>query len=100
MVAHEESWTILPETCINKPCNETCTDSEICKLCLRCMNNNQKHELHLAYREAKNRGAMKRVFPAPEVRLKFYKNYSIFFNQILLIFRKKLLTWMKATWTH
>lgn len=70
MVAHEESWTIFPEICTSLPCNQTCEAMVVCEMCLRCMTQNRKHELHLAYREAKNKGAMKRVFPAPAVSFK------------------------------
>ncbi|KAG5668597.1 hypothetical protein PVAND_016533 [Polypedilum vanderplanki] len=65
MICHDETLTVLPEICINSPCNDTCSDKNLCSLCFNCMTNNQKHELHLAYRETKNKGTMKRVFPAP-----------------------------------
>lgn len=67
MVCHEESWTVLPETCVTLPCNTTCDDHELCGLCKQCMTNNQQHELHLAYREIKNKGAMKLIFPPSKV---------------------------------
>lgn len=66
MICHEESLTVKPETCINRPCNETCEPQE-CELCWDCLKRNEKHDMHLAYREAKHRGAMKRVFPPPKV---------------------------------
>lgn len=66
MICHEESLTVMPETCINKPCNETC-DSAECQWCWNCLSKNQRHDQHLAYREAKHRGSMKRVFPPAKV---------------------------------
>ncbi|CRK96757.1 CLUMA_CG009979, isoform A [Clunio marinus] len=68
MICHRDSITVRPETCVNKPCNETC-DPEECDLCWDCLSNNQRHDLHLAYREAKHRGTMKRIFPPPKVCL-------------------------------
>lgn len=66
MIGHEESFTVKAEVCVNLPCNETC-DSRECDLCWDCLSKNQKHDQHLAYREAKHCGAMKRVFPPPKV---------------------------------
>jgi hypothetical protein len=97
MVAHEESWTVMPEVCTNKPCNETCEVDEVCELCLKCMTNNQKHDLHLAYREAKNRGAMKRVFPAPKVSGRvFLRSEFLFFY---FFFSKTSRTLQVSIWT-
>ena len=66
MIGHEESVTVRPEKCVNAPCNESCEAPE-CNLCWSCLGRNQKHDLHLAYRENKHRGAMKRVFPPSKV---------------------------------
>jgi hypothetical protein len=68
MICHEESWTVLPEMCVMSKCSKDCDAYDICSLCKQCMTNNQRYELHMAYREAKNRGSMKRVFPPPMVK--------------------------------
>lgn len=66
MNGHLESITVRPEVCVNSPCNETCEPIE-CELCWQCLSQNEKHDLHLAYREIKHRGAMKKVFPPSNV---------------------------------
>lgn len=73
MMGHEESLTVLPETCVNSPCNGTCEAPE-CKLCWHCQGRNQRHDLHVAYRENKHRGAMKRVFPPSKVCFKIQRS--------------------------
>lgn len=62
MVCHKESLTTNPRVCIDTPCRENC-DAKECDLCWNCLSQNQRFDLHLAYRETKNKGAMKRVFP-------------------------------------
>jgi hypothetical protein len=62
MVCYDDGLTIRPEICVNRPCNETCTD-KICEQCWNCLNRNERYERHVAYREAKNRGAFRRTFP-------------------------------------
>lgn len=75
MNGHEESITVRPEECVNRPCNETC-DAVECELCWQCLDNNEKHDLHLAYREIKHRGSMRRVFPPSRVSFYLYSFFS------------------------
>jgi hypothetical protein len=75
MNGHLESITVRPEVCVNSPCNETCAPIE-CELCWNCLTQNEKHDLHLSYREIKHRGAMKKVFPPSNVS--FFNRFSIF----------------------
>lgn len=62
MVAHKNSLTVRPETCLNHPCNETCETPQ-CDLCWKCLNDTQTYEMRQAYLEQKSRGDMKRLFP-------------------------------------
>lgn len=66
MICHPESITVMPEICANKPCSDSC-DLDMCKMCWECLNLDEKYELQVAYREHRNRGAMRRVIPAPLV---------------------------------
>lgn len=61
MVVHPNSLSVLPDTCMNFPCNETC--AEECELCWDCLDLDRRYELQLAYLEQMNSGDMKRLFP-------------------------------------
>lgn len=61
MVVHRNSLTVLPDTCLNFPCNETCGPD--CELCWDCLDLDQRYDMQLAYLEQKSIGDMKRLFP-------------------------------------
>lgn len=61
MVVHRNSLSVMPETCLNFPCNETCETG--CELCWDCLDLDQRYDMQLAYLEQKSSGDMKRLFP-------------------------------------
>lgn len=67
MAYHFHSFSVLPQICMNSPCNITCKDSE-CNLCNKCLKLNQKYDLRMAYQEQMNIGVMKRVFPVTNLK--------------------------------
>jgi hypothetical protein len=75
MNGHLDSITVRPEACVTSPCNKTCEPIE-CELCWQCLTQNERHDHHVAYREIKHRGAMKKVFPPSNVS--FFKQVFIF----------------------
>lgn len=85
MICHPESITVLPEMCGNEPCSVSC-DLEMCKMCWQCKNLDEKYELQMAYREHRNRGAMRRVIPASLV-CKAHKHYLYLFIIFIIILR-------------
>lgn len=70
-ICHVNSLTVLPETCMNSPCVESC-DAPECELCWNCLTHNFKWDLMMAYLEHMNKGDMKRVVPPSNVKI-FYK---------------------------
>lgn len=65
-VWHDNSLTVSPEVCLEKPCSESCGE-KICELCWKCLSWDMKETLRDAYMEHVNIGDMKRVVPPSNV---------------------------------
>lgn len=61
MVVHRNGLTVNPKTCLNHPCNETC--SVECELCWNCLSLNNQYDMRVAYLEQMQSGDMRRIFP-------------------------------------
>jgi hypothetical protein len=60
MAAHPNGMSVKPEICVNE-CSKC--EEEKCEICWHCLDNNEKYDRILAYREQINIGDFKRLFP-------------------------------------
>lgn len=63
MLSAEHNIVVNAEQCIKAGCLHSCV-LDACRFCRNCLSNEDKLELHDAYREFTNIGEMKRLIPA------------------------------------
>lgn len=82
MISNSKNIAVGLETCVNNSCDENCGKDE-CQLCLNCVDSDTLLNMHRAYREHRNLGGFKRIFPSrlsAERNVKSSKNNQISIN--------------------
>jgi len=78
--APKSSMTVFPETCMSKPCNESC-EAAACDVCWNCLSADQKFDRRRAYVNFYNQGEFTRIIPPSNVmrivnRLHFHQQFT------------------------